>query len=131
MMKKLLLLLFSIFLLSSLSVFADDIYYCSDDENIGYDLSENFKIDTFIDRKFRIMIDFNNLNVISESIYMGTGERKKCIFDNFTKTLYCISSLGTSFSINKNTLSFARSEMYIEENQFDDYTLSYGTCEKF
>ena len=129
-MKKLLALLFSILILP-FSVYASDVYYCSDNNNIGFDLAKNFKVTDFKYRKFKILIDFEKKNVISETIFMYKDSVTECIFDNYSKTLYCIGEYGTAFSINKNTLNFARGEIYIEENKDDDYTLAYGTCEKF
>jgi hypothetical protein len=129
-MKKLLILLFSILILP-LSANASDVYYCTDNNHIGYELSDNFKVTDYKSRRFKIKIDFEKKNVISETIFMYKDSVKECIYDNYTKTLYCISEYGTAFSINKNTLNFVRGEIYIEENQEDDYTLAYGKCEKF
>ena len=127
-MKKLLILLFSILILP-LSVNASDVYYCSDDDHIGYRVIENFEVKSFPDRKFKIKIDFKNLDVESDKIFMTI--LKECVFNTYTNSLMCISKYGTTFAINKDTLRFARSEMYTQKIPNDDYTLAYGTCEKF
>ena len=57
-MKKLLILLFSLFFLSP--VYASDVYYCSDTEQIGFEPDLGFKSDTYQERKFKISIDFIN-----------------------------------------------------------------------
>jgi hypothetical protein len=126
-MKKLLVLLFSIFLHSS--VYASDVYYCSDDNHIGYKVKENFAVKNFTTKKFKIKIDFKNLDVESDKIFMTI--LKECVFNTYTNSLMCISKYGTTFAINKDTLRFARSEMYTQKIPNDDYTLAYGTCEKF
>ena len=126
MIKKLLILLFSLFFLSP--VYASDVYYCSDTEQIGFEPDLGFKSDTYQERKFKISIDFIKHKVISNSIYM---DENKCLFNNMDQTLYCISIWGTAFSINKNTLRFARGEIYNKKNQNDSITLAHGTCEKF
>tara|TARA_B100000795_G_C22337747_1_gene263809 strand:- start:63 stop:443 length:381 start_codon:yes stop_codon:yes gene_type:complete len=126
-MKKLLVLLFSIIILP-LSANASDVYYCSDTAQIGFEPKLNFKSDTYEERKFKISIDFIEQKVKSKSIYM---EDNKCLFNNTDQTLYCISLWGTAFSINKNTLRFARGEIYNKKNQGDSITLAHGTCEKF
>ena len=132
-MKKPLLLLFSILILP-LSVNATDIYYCSDDDTIGFDVNNNnYKIITNFDtKKFKILIDFENYNVVSDNMFMGGVTNQRCLFDNVDKTLYCINNYGRGFSINKNSLRYARSTIFIEEiYKTDDYILAYGTCEKF
>jgi hypothetical protein len=125
-MKKLLVLLFSLLFLSS--VYASEVYYCSDTEQIGFEPDLGFKSDTYMERKFKISIDFIEHKVISKSIYL---DENKCLFNNEDQTLYCISMWGTAFSINKNTLRFARGEIYNKKNQGDSITLAHGTCERF
>ena len=55
-MKKLLAFLFSIVILP-LSANASDIYYCTDNNHIGYELSDNFKVKNYESRRFKIKID--------------------------------------------------------------------------
>jgi len=130
-MKKLLVLLFSILVLP-VSVNASDVYYCSDDSVTGFDPSENYKPSKYLPEKFKIMIDFENANVVSEKLYFHSDQqhRKKCLTD-YANNLYCINDVGTAFSINKKNLMFHRSEIFISTPRSDDIYIAYGSCEKF
>ena len=130
-MKKLLVLLFSIIILP-LSVNASDVYYCSDDDVIGFKQTENMKIKNFDEKKFKIMIDFEKMHISAEKMYYGVFTNQSCLFDNIDATLYCINNYGRTFAINKNSLNYLRSVTYVEEKyKSDDYILAYGTCEQF
>jgi len=130
-MKKLLVLLFSILILP-ISVYASDVYYCSDNSKIGFDRSNNMKIGTFDESRFKIMIDFEKMNISNEKIFYGGVTDQRCVFDNTDATLYCINNYGRTFAINKNSLNYVRSITYLEEiYKSDDYILAHGTCEKF
>ena len=59
-----LFLLFFSLLLTSNS-YASDVYYCSDNALVGFDPKENFKQSNYSGKKFKILIDFENNNVIS------------------------------------------------------------------
>jgi hypothetical protein len=129
-MKKLLTLLFSIIILP-ISVYASDVYYCSDDGLVGFDPADNFKIGTYNERKFKIMIDFENENVVSESLYLGSTWDQKCWYTDIHDTLYCMNEVGLAFSINKNTLSYFNSKIYNSTEFTDTAFIGHGTCEKF
>jgi len=123
-MKKILILLFSILALSSN---ASEVYYCSDDGRIGFKTAQNFKIGKFGKEKFKIMIDFENKNIISETLgFNGLAVTKCVIYDD---NLYCINDYGESFSFNKKNSRFMRSSMI--NAVVDDVTLAHGMCEKF
>ena len=129
-MKKLLVLLFSILILP-LSVNASDVYYCSDDDITGFDVSDNFDVDRFKTEKFKIMIDFDNKNVTSNKIDFTSSYNQKCFLNINDDTLYCMNDVGTSFSINKLNLRYFRSDIYNQKDLINDIFLAYGTCEKF
>ena len=131
-MKKLLLILFSLLILP-FSVNAPDVYYCSDDDVTGFDVRNNYKNVLFNPDKFKILIDFENENVISEKLYFkNSQDRKKCIFEDLvTNVLYCINDVGTAFSINKSNLQFRRSVILATTPQTSDIFIAYGKCEKF
>ena len=130
-MKKLLLLLFSTVILP-ISVFASDVYYCSDDAITGFNPKENFKQQNYIPSKFKIMIDFKNKNILSNDIFFRKNNGK-CIIDDISKDkiLYCISNAGSAFSINKTNLKFVRSFMFNVKEVKDDFIIGYGSCQKF
>jgi len=127
-MKKLLVLLFLILILP-LSINAADVYYCSDDDNTGYDINDNLKHKMFKLDKFKIMIDFDNETITSEKKYFTSAFPQKCFTDT---SLYCINSLGSVFAIKESTLNYYFADVFIGsgDNQTDP-RLAHGTCEKF
>ena len=130
-MKKLLVLLFSTIILP-ISVYASDVYYCSDDALTGFDPKQNFEQINYSTQNFKVMIDFENEYIISEDIYFGKDIVSKCIFEDVaSNALYCISAIGTAFSINKINLSFIRSVMFNSKDYQDDIGIGYGSCQKF
>ncbi|MDB9753855.1 hypothetical protein OAB29_06875 [Oceanospirillaceae bacterium] len=126
-MKKQLVLLFSIFFFSSASIFAD-VLYCSSDDATGFVVKESYKRSAFKTNRFKLKVDFENKSMSSADIFMqGVVE---CVGDN--TTMYCLSGYGTSFALNRKTLKFHYSIIYLkEENQRDSITLHHGKCEKF
>ena len=69
----------SFFLLFPSLVFGitGDVYYCTEDENIGYDVSENYKIGKFKLERFKIKIDFNNYKISSKPLYFQSHVQQK------------------------------------------------------
>ena len=128
-MKKLLVLLFSMFALS-LSVNAADVYYCSDDAVVGFHPPENYKQYTYNEEKFKIMIDFDKKNVFSEHLFFNSNWNQKCFF-NMHNTLSCRTELGMAFAINKANLRYVRSKIYTKQSPDDDIFIAHGSCEKF
>jgi len=129
-MKKLLILLFSILILP-FSVYASDVYYCSDDEGTGFNPKQNYEHSLYSLEKFKVLIDFENEDAVSNFLHLNDIWDKKCFYQTNHGTLYCMNSVGYGFSINKLNLRFIRSSIYNIVNQNDDITLSHGTCEKF
>jgi len=129
-MKKLTLIISIIIL--PISVFASDVYYCSDDAITGFDSKKNFKQQNYNTSKFKIMIDFKNGNILSDDIFFSK-DNGKCVIDDISKEniLYCISNVGSAFSINKTNLKFIRSFMFNVKERPDDLIIGYGTCQKF
>jgi hypothetical protein len=123
-MKKLLVILFSIFALSSN---ATQVYYCYDDGHIGFKTSQNYEKGTFPGKKFTVMIDFDNKKIISEEISFDNTAVTKCV--SYSDNLYCINDYGKSFSFNKKTSKFMRSSMI--NIGVDDVSLAHGMCEKY
>ena len=60
-------LLTCFFLLFPSLVFGNsgDVYYCTENENIGYKVSENHKIGKFELERFKVQIDFDNYQISS------------------------------------------------------------------
>ena len=130
-MKKQLILLFSTIILP-ISVFASDVYYCSEDAVTGFDPKQNFKRQRYNPGKFKIMIDFKNEYIDSNDIFFPKNEGK-CIstYDDAGKILYCISRAGSAFSINKTNLKFIKSFIFNVKDYQDDIVIGYGSCQKF
>ena len=127
-MKKILILLFSIILLP-LSANASEVYYCLDDGKTGFDVNENFKQSKFMNGKFKIKIDFDNLKLTSDELYFNTDVRQKCFSND--ETLYCMNAVGTSFSIHKPTLKYLYADIFNIKDMINDPRLVHGKCEKF
>ena len=129
-MKKLLVLLFSIIILP-ISVYASDVYYCSDDGLVGFDVEDNFKQTAFNERKFKIKIDFENKDIFSEKLYFNLNWDKKCWYYDSQGTLYCMSNNGRAFSFNKTSSKYVYSNLWNIASQEDDIWIGHGACEKF
>ena len=61
----------------------------------------------------------------------SSRDRQKCFFGHMNYILYCSNDLGGAFSINKRTLEFHRSSVFLVSNQSDDIFIAHGSCEKF
>ena len=129
-MKKLVVLLLSILILP-LSVYASDVYYCSDDAATGFETENKYKQIFFTERKFKIKIDFENASALSDSIYYGKHVKPSCFYNDAHKALYCINAIGSVFTINKNSLNYVRGSNMNKINRKDDLVVAYGTCQKF
>ena len=129
-MKKLLVLLFSMFALS-LSVNAADVYYCSDDAATGFDTLNRYKQVNFNEGKFKIKIDFENASALSDDIFYGNHLKPSCVFNDTHPALYCINAIGSVFTINKTSLNYVRGSNMNKLNPTDDLVVAYGTCQKF
>jgi hypothetical protein len=67
--------------------------------------------------------------MVSEKIYLKGNV--KCITDVYGKSLYCVSEYGRTLAVNKVTLGFHTSTLFLNDGDMDDITISYGSCEKF
>jgi len=128
-MNKFLILL--IFLISPFSLYASDVYYCVDDAVTGFSVSDNYEPRSYKPLKFKMKIDFENYEIVTKEFAFIKGVTQKCFFRNKTNVLYCSHDLGTAFSINKRTLEFHRSNVFMTTNQTDDIYIAHGSCEKF
>ena len=130
-------LIFSIFLLFPSIVFSEEqIYYCTDDEIVGFDPSKNYKLQKFNPLRFSIKINFTKPSLVSEKILFPTeghlNDLSSCLFHVSKKNIiYCTSVVGSTFSFNKNNSRFHRSNLYNKNNNTDDIFISHGSCEKF
>ena len=95
--------------------------------------SEDFKITTFKDRRFKIKVDFDREILISRDLFFAEilPDSSKCIKDIEERSLYCINKYGTTLNINLNTMKYYRAQMLIDTGVSDDVVLTYGSCERF
>ena len=120
--------LLGLFILVS-PVSAKDIYYCASDESTGFDPQENYKRKNYKNQRFNLEVDFENQTMKSEKIWLK--DNVKCLSGVYKKTLYCTSIYGSTLAINKETLGFHFSNVFLSDGNMDDISISHGSCEKF
>ena len=127
MQKLFLIVLFCL----STSVFAE-VFYCYEENSIGFDKDQNSTKEKFTLENFTFDIDFKNETMISLSEqhkYLGFVKAvgTECIvYEN--EEMYCINVIGTAFSFNKNTLIFKIAKILNSKKNIDDDSISYGMC---
>ena len=108
---------------------ANGIYYCAAQEAAGFEPKKNYEFSKYQPRRFNVQIDFEKQTMVSEKIYLKGNV--KCITDVYGKSLYCVSEYGRTLAVNKVTLGFHTSTLFLNDGDMDDITISYGSCEKF
>ena len=120
-------------LLFSFPLYAE-IYYCTEDDRVGFKKNNNNKVTEFQLQKFTIKIDIKNKTVSTEedneTVYYGSYTNSECI-TYFESEIYCINDLGDAFTFNKNTNNFKIAQMINTDRDIDDPSISQGTCSKF
>jgi len=106
-----------------------EVYYCSSDDAVGFDLAENYKQYNYKDQRFQVKIDWQQRTMDSEKIYLKGGV--KCIYEEFGNTLYCLSEYGTTLAVSRETLKFHFSTMFLKNDAVDDMVIYHGNCEIF
>ena len=128
-MKNIIFVWITLIFISPTSVLSD-ILYCSADKGIGFDVGDAYSESRFEGKRFQLNIDFQNESMIAEKIYLKSGV--KCVFSEYSGTMYCINDFGTSLAVHKKTLKFHMSTMTLDPGKsFDDTVIYYGSCEKF
>ena len=129
-MKTLLTLFVMLF---SFPLYAE-IYYCTEDDRVGFKKDNNNQVTEFQLHKFTIKIDIKNKIVSTEedneTVYYGSSAYSECI-TYFESEIYCINDLGDAFIFNKNTNIFKIAKMINSDRDIDDPSISQGTCSKF
>ena len=108
---------------------ANGVYYCAAQESAGFEPRKNYEFSKYQPRRFNVQIDFEKQTMVSEKIYLKGNV--KCITDVYGKSLYCVSEYGRTLAVNKVTLGFHTSTLFLNDGDMDDITISYGSCEKF
>ena len=120
--------LLGLFILVS-PVSAKDIYYCAAQDAAGFAPTDNYEFSKYKPKRFNVQIDFEKQTMVSEKIWLKGNV--KCISDDYSKSLYCVSEYGRTLAVNKVTLGFHTSIMFLNDGPMDDITISHGSCEKF
>ena len=111
---------------------SEKVYYCSDDELIGFRPSENYKRHNFKPERFKILMNFKERTIKSEKIlFLGDAFWDSCMIKTGDEQLYCFNQIGSSFSLNTKTLKFHRAYIINTDKAEDDIRVGHGTCEKF
>jgi len=126
--KKILILLIISFSLNAYSSYSG-VYYCSEENIIGFKPTNRFKTTLFNEARFKVKIDYENQAVYSSEFYLeGLDECKV----NEYSSILCISNYGNSFSFNPVSRYFVRSYHFADDEKPEDsIAVGYGTCEKF
>ena len=119
------ILLVILFILLPNYIFAEE-YICTEEENTGFDPSNNFEILSVKNISFPLVINFKDYDMYSQEIYMMSNV--KCIYEEFNDTLYCLSNFGTSLAFFPKENYFAMSNLFIDTNHDDSILVSYGYC---
>ena len=119
-----------VILILPISIYASDVYYCVDDDATGFNTVDDLAVTLFEQKKFKIMIDFEQNMVKSKDLLFNSHNDPKCVKDTYG-VLNCIHSLGGAFIINVNNLKYYRSSMFRPGASTDDIVIAHGSCEKF
>ena len=123
--------LFVFFLLPVNFSFAGEIFFCSEDDVVGFNPKRSYAVENYNTSRFKAYIDFNDKKFVSEKIYFGENHGTTCTTSSVNPSLYCISRFGSAIAVNRETLRFHFSSVYNKSDQMDEIYLSYGFCEKF
>ena len=113
-------------------VFADTkVFYCIEDQLVGFDSSNNYEFGYYKENRFKIKIDFKKPYFSSEDIFMSITECNYAVGTNKDE-LYCTTPFGAYFSISNVTYKFARAGIIgIGVGIKDTLFLSHCSCEPF
>ena len=125
-------ILITIFILFFSSMIHADVYYCLEEDSIGFIPSENFRQANYTEDRYTIKIDSEKLTIASDDIGMPEGHSTCKKYFYHENVLQCNSPIGgRDFTLNLNTLIFTYTATYITDEMNDGLVLSWGKCEKF
>ena len=126
------LLFFFILFLSMNHSHAGAVFYCSEDKKIGFDPADAYEVFDYNEARFKAYIDFKREEFASDEIWFKNNAKIKCMYDEYSQSLYCLSDYGSAISIHEGSLKFHLSNIYNSGlEQKDDIYISHGFCEKF
>lgn len=122
----------SIFILFFSSTTFADIYYCAEEQSMGFIPLENFREVNYTEEDYIIEIDFENLTIDSDELGMPEEYSICKKFFYHKNVMQCSSPIGgRDFTLNSNTLIFTYTTTYITDEMEDGLGLSWGKCQKF
>ena len=134
MLKEIMKTILTLFVLFFSFALSAEVYFCVEDDRVGFNKDNNNQVTEFKLQKFKIIIDVKNKTVVteedSENIYFGSFANTECV-TYLQSEIYCINDLGDAFTFNKNTNNFKTASMINTDNDLDDPSISQGTCSKF
>ena len=111
---------------------AVEVFYCADDDRVGFEPTEQYEMGRYNPQRFIIKVDFQTDNIISEKLYFEKHNKTVCMKTPIPEdVLYCQNWLGTSFAFNKTTLKYHLANVFLQDAPSDTIILSHGSCEKF
>ena len=123
------LLTFFFLLFSSSVVGEEKVYYCIEDEKVGFEPVENYKQFNFNEDKFSAKINFQNPYFSSPDMHMTYTD---CEYTNiFDHLMQCKTAFGVMITINRINLKFALASILGVGDTTDSLTLSHGSCSVF
>ena len=123
---KFFLLVFLLLIPSFVYGMKGKVYYCIEKDKVGFDTDVSRKITKYETKRFKVLIDFEKPFIKSREIYMDVLF-KSCHVEEPDNQIYCYSTIGNSFTINKKTLNFVHTHTI----PGDSSTISHGKCETF
>ena len=137
-MKKLLVILVLGLLLGTQILAADDVYYCLDDQAIGFSGQEKSygEVKHYEPQKFKFKLIENTKEPWSAKVIMTekgeNTEYKSTVYD--ADAIRCTYSVGDIFVFNKEENKYSRADIHTFAwgwKYMGDMWMSYGTCGKY
>ena len=111
---------------------AEEVLYCADDGQAGFEPTEEYKLYRFEPKRFTVKIDFETNSITSDKLFFTDPNGTVCLNNYFRPTVvYCLNDFGATFGIDRDTLKYARSMVFLTEPPVDSIAVAYGSCEKF
>jgi len=110
------------------------VYYCADDEAVGFDFDKKANKYTrrgFIAEKFKIQLDLSNKSITKK--YDGQSEFYTCIIPwaSLKNVLSCqYKTYHFNFNSHNGRYVFSLADGYVTGDG-DSISISYGTCDEF
>ena len=109
-----------------------EVYYCSENTNVGFRIKDNNNKMSFRPKRFKIKVDLQKPMIESKEILMQSFNAPICRYDSlFKTTIYCSSNIGLNIALDTTSNVFILARIFLIPNQNDTNNISWGTCEIF